>query len=128
MANAVLDGCDAILLGAETLRGKQPVATVETILHICKQAERCFDHRHHFEHLMSVSPKLGRLVSGLFIRSTAKLQDSIQQEGCIPIYCQPLWGDFSKAFHVSKGGLGAGSNRSGSENVSLRCHVWEVDQ
>ena len=54
MANAVLDGCDAILLGAETLRGKQPVATVETILHICKQAERCFDHRHHFEHLMSV--------------------------------------------------------------------------
>ena len=56
MANAVLDGCDAILLGAETLRGKQPVATVETILHICKQAERCFDHRHHFEHLMSVRP------------------------------------------------------------------------
>lgn len=55
VANAVLDGCDAILLGAETLRGKQPVATVETILHICKQAERCFDHRHHFEHLMSVS-------------------------------------------------------------------------
>lgn len=62
MANAVLDGCDAILLGAETLRGKQPVATVETILHICKQAERVFDHRHHFEHLMSVSrvsPKQG---------------------------------------------------------------------
>ena len=59
MANAVLDGCDAILLGAETLRGKQPVATVETILHICKQAERCFDHRHHFEHLMSVSHRLG---------------------------------------------------------------------
>lgn len=54
VANAVLDGCDAILLGAETLRGKQPVATVETILHICKQAERVFDHRHHFEHLMSV--------------------------------------------------------------------------
>lgn len=54
MANAVLDGCDAILLGAETLRGKQPVQTVETILHICKQAEQVFDHRHHFEHLMTV--------------------------------------------------------------------------
>ena len=56
MANAVLDGCDGILLGAETLRGKHPVATVETILHICKQAERCFDHKHHFDHLMNVSP------------------------------------------------------------------------
>ena len=55
MANAVLDGCDGILLGAETLRGKHPVATVETILHICKQAERCFDHKHHFDHLMNVS-------------------------------------------------------------------------
>ena len=47
VANAVLDGCDAIMLGAETLRGKQPVATVDTSLHICKQAEMCFDHRHH---------------------------------------------------------------------------------
>ena len=58
MANAVLDGCDGILLGAETLRGKHPVATVETILHICKQAERCFDHKHHFDHLMNVSHPL----------------------------------------------------------------------
>ena len=55
MANAVLDGADGILLGAETLRGKYSVATVQTILHICKQAERCFDHKHHFEHLMAVS-------------------------------------------------------------------------
>jgi pyruvate kinase len=55
VANAVLDGCDGILLGAETLRGKQPVATVDTILHICKQAELCFDHRHHYYHLMEVS-------------------------------------------------------------------------
>jgi len=55
VANAVLDGCDGIMLGAETLRGKQPVATVDTILHICKQAEMCFDHRHHYYHLMDVS-------------------------------------------------------------------------
>ncbi|KAK9862304.1 hypothetical protein WJX84_005516 [Apatococcus fuscideae] len=52
VANAVLDGVDGILLGAETLRGKYPVATVETVLHICKQAEKVFDHNHHFEHLM----------------------------------------------------------------------------
>ena len=42
------------MLGAETLRGKHPVATVETILHICKQAEKVFDHEYHFEALMRV--------------------------------------------------------------------------
>lgn len=55
VANAVLDGVDCIMLGAETLRGKHPVATVETILHICKQAEKVFDHDYHFETLMRVS-------------------------------------------------------------------------
>ena len=55
MANAVLDGVDGILLGAETLRGKYPVQTVQTILAICRQAEKAFDHNYHFEHLMAVS-------------------------------------------------------------------------
>ena len=59
VANAVLDGVDCIMLGAETLRGKQPVATVETILHICKQAEKVFDHNYHFETLMRVSNASG---------------------------------------------------------------------
>ena len=57
VANAVLDGVDGIMLGAETLRGRHPVATVETILHICKQAEKVFDHSSHFEHLMRVSAR-----------------------------------------------------------------------
>ncbi len=52
MANAVLDGVDGILLGAETLRGKYPVETVQTVLAICHQAEKVFDHNYHFEHLM----------------------------------------------------------------------------
>ncbi|KAK9905554.1 hypothetical protein WJX75_002050 [Coccomyxa subellipsoidea] len=53
VANAVLDGVDGILLGAETLRGKYPVQTVQTILAICRQAEKAFDHNYHFEHLMA---------------------------------------------------------------------------
>jgi pyruvate kinase len=55
VANAVLDGVDGFLLGAETLRGKYPVLTVKTILSICRQAEKVFDHDHHFDHLMRVS-------------------------------------------------------------------------
>ena len=54
VANAVLDGVDCIMLGAETLRGKHPVSTVETILHICKQAEKVFDHEYFFSAIMQV--------------------------------------------------------------------------
>ncbi|XP_027769026.1 pyruvate kinase 2, cytosolic-like [Solanum pennellii] len=35
VANAVLDGSDAILLGAETLRGLYPVETISTVGKIC---------------------------------------------------------------------------------------------
>ena len=36
IANGVLDGVDGFLLGAETLRGKYPEATVRTIASICR--------------------------------------------------------------------------------------------
>ena len=51
MANAVLDGVDAIMLGAETLRGAHPINTVKTIRAICQSAEEVFDHAAHFDHL-----------------------------------------------------------------------------
>ncbi|KAK1441396.1 hypothetical protein QVD17_07246 [Tagetes erecta] len=35
VANAVLDGSDAILLGAETLRGLYPVETISIVGKIC---------------------------------------------------------------------------------------------
>lgn len=54
IANAVLDGVDGILLGAETLRGKYSVITVNTILEIASQAEKVFDHTHHYEYLVSM--------------------------------------------------------------------------
>lgn len=53
MANAVLDGVDGILLGAETLRGKYAVATVQNVLSICRQAELVFDYEQHFEALIT---------------------------------------------------------------------------
>ena len=44
VANAVLDGADAIMLGAETLRGQFAPKAVETVRRICRQAENVFDH------------------------------------------------------------------------------------
>ena len=52
MANAVLDGVDGILLGAETLRGMYPLETVRMVARICRAAEMNFDHYSHHEMLM----------------------------------------------------------------------------
>ncbi|XP_038702427.1 pyruvate kinase 1, cytosolic-like isoform X2 [Tripterygium wilfordii] len=49
VANAVLDGSDAILLGAETLRGLYPVETISTVGKICAEAEKVFNQDSYFK-------------------------------------------------------------------------------
>ncbi|MEW5309186.1 MAG: hypothetical protein WDW38_001091 [Sanguina aurantia] len=52
VANLVLDGTDGILLGSETFRGKYVIQTMNTVLAICKQAEKCFDQGEYYRSLM----------------------------------------------------------------------------
>ncbi|KAA0054848.1 pyruvate kinase 2, cytosolic-like [Cucumis melo var. makuwa] len=47
VANAVLDGDDAIILGAETLHGLHPVETVSTVSRICVEAQLSFGENEH---------------------------------------------------------------------------------
>ncbi|KAK0592651.1 hypothetical protein LWI29_022966 [Acer saccharum] len=49
VANAVLDGCDAILLGAETLRGLYPVETISIVGKISAEAEKVFNQDMYFK-------------------------------------------------------------------------------
>ncbi|XP_065854854.1 pyruvate kinase 2, cytosolic-like [Euphorbia lathyris] len=51
VANAVLDGADGILLGAETLRGLYPIETVKTVGRICAEAETVCNHSLHFKRI-----------------------------------------------------------------------------
>ncbi|KAF2289286.1 hypothetical protein GH714_034122 [Hevea brasiliensis] len=44
VANAVLDGADGILLGAETLRGLYPIQTIKIVGRICAEAETVCNH------------------------------------------------------------------------------------
>jgi len=55
VANAVLDGVDGILLGAETLRGKYPVEAIQTVASICRAAEAVFDHSSHYTSLIDAA-------------------------------------------------------------------------
>ncbi|KAH0775765.1 hypothetical protein KY290_007176 [Solanum tuberosum] len=49
VANAVLDGSDAILLGAETLRGLYPIDTISTVGKICAEAEKVYNQDVYFK-------------------------------------------------------------------------------
>ena len=51
VANAVLDGCDGFLLGAETLRGAFPVECVRVVLSIASEAEKVFNAGRYYKRL-----------------------------------------------------------------------------
>ena len=49
VANAILDGTDAVMLSAETAIGKHPVEAVATMARIAERAETAIDHRAFLE-------------------------------------------------------------------------------
>ena len=55
VANAILDGADCIMLGAETLRGQNVVTCVKTVLQICAEAEKCFDYSAFYKGIMETA-------------------------------------------------------------------------
>lgn len=76
ISNAVIDGIDGIILGAETLRGLFPVLCVKTVLLCAKQAETIFDNNQHFSSVMKRTDFLSHLES--MASSTVRVADKIQ--------------------------------------------------
>ncbi|PIN19359.1 Pyruvate kinase [Handroanthus impetiginosus] len=58
VANAVLDGSDAILLGAETLRGLYPVETISIVGKICAEAEKVYNQDLYFKRTVRAAIKV----------------------------------------------------------------------
>ncbi|XP_022862415.1 pyruvate kinase 1, cytosolic-like isoform X1 [Olea europaea var. sylvestris] len=80
VANAVLDGCDAILLGAETLRGLYPIETISTVGKICAEAEKVFNQDQYFKETVKyVGEPMAHLesIASSAVRAAIKVKASI---------------------------------------------------
>ncbi|KAG4997930.1 hypothetical protein JHK85_029369 [Glycine max] len=80
VANAVLDGSDAILLGAETLRGQYPVETISIVGKICAEAEKVHNQDLYFKKAVKyVGEPMSHLesIASSAVRAAIKVKASV---------------------------------------------------
>ncbi|KAG0556156.1 hypothetical protein M758_11G028900 [Ceratodon purpureus] len=80
VANAVLDGTDGIMLGAETLRGLYPVETITTIRKISAEAEKVFNQAVYFKRtIKGVKEPMQHLesIASSAVRAATKVRASV---------------------------------------------------
>ncbi len=82
VANAVLDGADAVMLSGETSVGKHPVKVVEAMRKIIAQAEQ---HETIFSRRIKLSPKSGSFVSDAICINACKTAEMLGAKAILGI-------------------------------------------
>ena len=94
VANAVLDGTDAVMLSAESASGMYPVETVEAMVRICKEAEKSTDVKLDREFLDRVFTRVDQSIAmaALFTAHHLKVKciASLTQSGSTALWMSRL--------------------------------------
>ncbi|QDX82503.1 pyruvate kinase [Denitratisoma sp. DHT3] len=94
VANAVLDGTDAVMLSAETASGKYPVETVESMARICHEVEKSADVSIDKEFLDRLFTRIDQSIAmaALFAASHLKVKAiaSLTQSGSTALWMSRL--------------------------------------
>ena len=80
VANAVMDGADAVMLSAETSLGKHPVAVIKAIHKIVAKSET-FDEIYH--HYKTPSPDNNRYISDSVCFNAAKMAERVNAKAIV---------------------------------------------